>query len=268
MRVEILLAAAAELAPDALPSPDPVSAPAESAEPTPTAPDFPLSAASPAPASLAPFDWHTLVDPDFWDLVPADVPALLNLLPHADLYVQDEVNIDLHPTLTRCWARKGHRGQRLVRAPGQNAKVVGFAAANWRDGWLSHGIALGRTADVYCRQLDHLVAHSHERGRIAIVLADNLGIHTPRGSKKLRETLVTHGDHLRLVYTPQYDPEANPTERFWQPFRHQVTHNHHRDKLYDLYLDAANYFAELDRDPNAVLRHLGSPLAHPNQAAA
>jgi hypothetical protein len=156
----------------------------------------------------------------------------------------------------------------LVRAPGQNAKVVGFAAADWRDGWLSHGVALGRTAAVYCRQLDHLVAHYQERGRTAIVLADNLGIHTPRGSKKLRETLATHGDHLRLLYTPPCDPEANPTERFWHPFRHHLTHNHHREDLYDLCLDARAYFAGLDADPNAVLRHLGSPLARLHQAAA
>ena len=258
------MTAASELVPDALPSPNPVAAPVIAPDPTPV--DPPSAPAAPAPTT--PFDWHSLVDPDRWNLVPADVPDLLALLPRADLYVQDEVNIDLHPTLTRCWSRKGHRGQRLVRAPGQNAKLVGFAAADWRDGWLSHAVALGRTAEVYCRQLDHLVAHSQERGRTAIVLADNLGIHTPHGSKKLRETLATHGDHLRLVYTPPYDPEANPTERFWQPFRDHVTHNHHRDDLYDLNLDACAYFAGLDADPNAVLRHLGSPLARLHQAAA
>jgi transposase len=224
--------------------------------------------ASPTPTAPAPFDWRALVEPDLWGLVPADVPALLALLPAADLYVQDEVDIRLHPTLARCWSRKGRRGQRLVRAPGQNARVVGFGAADWRDGWLSHGIAPGRTADAFCRQLDHLVARSRGRGRIALVLVDNLRVHTPPGSKRLRATLAQHGDALRLVYTPAYDPEANPTERLWPAFRRAVTHNHHRDTMVELYQDARAYFAALDRAPRRVLRQLASPAGSLDQAAA
>ena len=54
-------------------------------------------------AAMAPlaFDWHALVEPDLWEQVPPDVDDLLRLLLRADLYVQDEVNLDLHPTLTR-----------------------------------------------------------------------------------------------------------------------------------------------------------------------
>jgi hypothetical protein len=222
------------------------------------------SVAEPCPA----FDWHDLVEPEHWDQVPADVPELLALLPRADLYVQDEVDIRLHPTLTRCWSRKGKTGQRLVRAPGQSARIVGFGAIDWRDGWVSYGFVLGRTAEAYCGQLTHLVTRSQQRGRIAVVLADNLGIQTPARSKKLREMLATHGDHLRLVYTPAYDPEANPIERFWKPFRHQVTHNHQRENLYDLHIDAYNHFLARDSDPKTALREIGSPFADDDQTAA
>jgi hypothetical protein len=232
------LAAADAVPPDALPSPSTVSLPP------------PL------------FAWRDLVDSDQWSEVPTDVPTLLALLPRADLYVQDEVDIRLHPTLTRCWSRRGRRGQRLVRAPGQSFKVVGFGAVDWRDGWFSHGIARGRTADAFCAQLDHLVARSQERGRVAIVLADNLGIHTPRGSKKLREALERHGDALRLVYTPAYDPDANPMERLWRPFRRLVTHNHHRDCLINLYDDARRCFAHFDRDPRRIRSFIGASFAH------
>jgi DDE superfamily endonuclease len=221
---------------------------------------LPVSASVDAPPRPA-FDWHALVEPDLWELVPPDVPDLLAALPTADLYVQDEVDIRLHPTLTRCWSGKGRAGQRKVRAPGQSSKVVGFAAVDWRDGWLSHGIAPGRTATTYCQQLEHLIGRSQQRQRTAIVLADNLGIHTRRGSTKLRELLDAHADHVQLVYTPAYDPEANPIERLWPPFRRQVTHNHHRDTLSDLYDDARVHFTALDRDPQRVLRHIGSPAA-------
>ena len=233
----------------------PVSAPAPESTPE-LSPE-----SSPEPASLPDFDWHDLVEPDLWSEVPADVDELLRMLPFSDLYVQDEVDVRLHPTLHQVWSRKGSRGQRLVRAPGQSRRFVGFGAFDWCDGFLSIGYGLHRSADVFCLQLDHLVERSKARGRKAIVLLDNLGIHTREGSKLLRKTLDRHEGKLRLVYTPPYDPEANPSERLWPRFRLAVTHNHHRDDLVSLYEDTLGYFDRLDALPNRVLRHLGSPNA-------
>jgi hypothetical protein len=208
------------------------------------------------------FDWRALVEPELWSEVPSDLPELLRMLSKSDLYIQDEVQVRLHPTITRVWSRKGRRNQRLVRAPGQNRKFVGFAAIDWREGWISIGYGLGRTADVFCQQLDHLVERSQGRGQKAMVLTDNLGIHTPEGSKLLRQTLEKHGDKLRLVYTPAYDPEANPAERLFPPFRLAVTHNHHHDEVVGLYEDTVAYFHRLDDHPNLVLSHIGSPFAN------
>ena len=39
--------------------------------------------------------------------VPEDLPWLLRLLPRADVYLQDEVEVALHPTLTRVWWPQG-----------------------------------------------------------------------------------------------------------------------------------------------------------------
>ncbi len=220
-------------------------------------PSTPASQPTMAPT----FDWRSLVDHDLWASVPADIDELLSLLPRADLYVQDEVDARLHPTLTRIWSRKGRRGQRLVRAPGQSNKFVAFAAVDWREGWTGVAFGLRRTADIFCLELDGLVERSQQRGRIAIVLVDNARIHTAAGSKLVRETLKRHGDKLRLVYTPSYDPESNPTERLWPPFRRAVTHNHSRDDRPALYRDAEGWFAHLDVDPNEALQHIGSPFA-------
>ena len=95
------------------------------------------AAASPLPppaADLVPD--ATLAD----DLFPEDLPRLLGLLGRADLYLQDEVEVALHPTLTRVWSRSGRAGQRRVQAPGTNAKQYGFglvtgATGTWTGPW-------------------------------------------------------------------------------------------------------------------------------------
>lgn len=69
------------------------------------------------------------------DEVPEDLPWLLRLLPRADLYLQDKVEVALHPTLTRVWCPRGRPGQRLVEAPGNNAKEYGCGLVDWRAGW-------------------------------------------------------------------------------------------------------------------------------------
>jgi transposase len=119
-----------------------------------------------------------------------------------------------------------------------------------------------------CAQLAHLVERSRQRGRIVLVLWDNLGVHTRRGSKRLQAWLDAHTDEIQLFYTPAYDPHANPAERLWRAMRPRVTHNHHRDDLAGLYADARRYFEGLDAAPEHVLAHIGSPFALTQQAAA
>ena len=143
------------------------------------------AAASPVPP---PID-DLLPDPLLRDELPEDLPWLMRLLPRADVYLQDEVEIALHPTLTRCWCPKGRRGQRLVETPGNNEKQYGFGLVDWRDGWFDWERAAGRRAAPFCAQLRRAVERSQARGRIALVLMDNLGIHTPKGSLLLRQLL-------------------------------------------------------------------------------
>jgi hypothetical protein len=169
----------------------------------------------PAPPPLA----ALLPDPTDTDLLPTDEAwfgALLDRVAGADLYLQDEVSIALHPTLTRLWCRKGRRGQRCVQAPGQTAKKWGFGLVDWREGWFDWAIADKRAAEPFCAQLRRVVERSKARGRLAIVLLDNLGIHTPRRSKLLRALLEEYTDALLLLYTPAYDPDANRIEWLWR----------------------------------------------------
>ena len=58
------------------------------------------------------------------------------------------------------------------------------------------------------------------RGDPAHPILDNLGIHTPKGSRLLRGLL----EELVLVYTPTHDPDANRIEWLWRALRRAVTH--------------------------------------------
>lgn len=80
-----------------------------------------LPSPPPAPAALLS---SLLPDPTCADPLPEDDPVvtrLLRVLPEADVYLQDEVQLAFHPTLTRVWCPAGRRGQRTVQAPGDNA---------------------------------------------------------------------------------------------------------------------------------------------------
>src|SRR5215203_7191181 len=88
------------------------------------------AAASPVPPPACDLIPDATLADDLW---PEDLPRLLGLLGHADLYLQDEVEVALHPTLTRVWSRSGRAGQRRVQAPGTNAKQYGFGLVDWRD---------------------------------------------------------------------------------------------------------------------------------------
>ena len=213
--------------------------------------------ASPAPPPVADLlaELATLVD------LPPDLPALLAGLPRADLYLQDEVQAALHPTLTRVWSPRGRRGQRLIEAPGLNAKVTGFGALDWRDGYFHSLTAPGRRAQPFVDQLTALVARSRARGRHAVVLADNLSIHTPAGSRTLRAFLAEQADAVTIVYPPAYDPDANRIEWLWRTTRRVLTHAHQRTAIADRTTDLTDHFADLAAHPSDVLRHVGSPHA-------
>jgi transposase len=224
------------------------------------------AAASPVPppaADLVPD--ATLADPA--ELWPDDLPDLLKLLGRADLYLQDEVELALHPTLTRVWSRRGRGGQRLVQAPGNNLKQYGFGLVDWRDGHLDFQLAEGRRAGPFVAQLRRAVERSRSRGRVAMVIVDNAATHTARGARLVRALLAELGTaptpELVVVYTPTYDPDANRIEWLWRALRRTVTHTHRRQTLAALLADAQRWAATIT--PAEVLSQIGSPFAPDRQ---
>jgi transposase len=92
-----------------------------------------------------------------------------------------------------------------------------------------------------------------------MVILDNLGIHTPNGSRLLRALLAELGEDLVLVDTPTYDPDANRIEWLWRALRGTVTHTHQRQRLAALVADADRWARTIS--PAQVLSQIGSPFA-------
>jgi hypothetical protein len=178
----------------------------------------------------------------------------------ADVYVQDEAELSLFPTLTRMWTRRGH--QRKIRAPGvRPPKRHECAATDWRNGTIVRIRAEKRNAQAFCRLVERCMTRSARRKRHVIMVVDGARIHKPEGSRRVADLLQRCGQHLKLRYLPGYSPECMPMELLWNDWRDQVTHNHDRLKITELESDSDRYFARCARHPDAVLRRIGSPFA-------
>ena len=175
------------------------------------------------------------------------------------MYVEDETELALLPTLTRCWMRRGH--QRKIPAPGTNQKRHLFAATDWRDGTIVRRYADRRDSPTFCALCDALVRRSRTRRRRALVLTDNAHVHRPEKSRQVAALVQRHGRWLKLVYLPAYSPELQPLDHLFRVLRGRVTHNHHRTSLDALEADAEGFLHELTRHPQRTLRIIGSPFA-------
>jgi hypothetical protein len=144
-----------------------------------------LLAAATAPE---PLPVHDLVEADLWGQLPADLPDLLTLVPRADLY---RARMKCRWPFTRrsrvSDASKGDGGNECREAPGDN-RHPSMASACWTGAMAGSRAALLRDAPPMCdvAQVRAAVARSKQRGRVAIVIADNLKTHTAAGSLLVR----------------------------------------------------------------------------------
>ncbi len=127
--------------------------------------------------------------------------ALTRLLNHpprgADLYVQDEAELSLFPTLTRMWMLRGQ--QRKIRSPGvRPPKRQECAATDWRTGKIVRIRAEKRNAKAFCQLAEKCKARSARCKRRVIFVVDGAKVHTPKGSRLVAEMLQKYGRRLRL----------------------------------------------------------------------
>lgn len=198
---------------------------------------------------------HEVVD-------PADKKAvqwLVDLLRtgRADLYAQDEADLNLLPTLTKTWMLRGE--QLKVKAPGTNEKWSVSAATDLGDGGLLWRNDETRCAAQFCDTLRQCAERSAARGRLAVLLTDNAPGHRVGKTGIVRTALNELTGRVVLVFLPAYSPDLQPAERLWRQWRPNVTHNHVRDKMVDLLADSDAWLRRIATQPKAVLRALAIP---------
>jgi transposase len=168
--------------------------------------------------------------------------------------------LSLFPTLTRLWMLRGR--QRKVRAPGVHPpKRHEGAATAWRTGDIVRVRGEGRNAAWFCRLVEACVARSARRKRRVVVVTDGAKIHTPEGSRRVRQLLARYGRRLRRRYLPKYEPKCMPMEQLGNDWRKHVTHNHDRLRIEEREDDSDHYFQKRAEDPARVLRTISSPDA-------
>ncbi|MGB9880158.1 MAG: hypothetical protein ACPLRM_05280, partial [Anaerolineae bacterium] len=89
----------------------------------------------------------------------------------ADIYVEDEAELALHPTLwnmdstrptlMRMCMKRGRGRQRKIRAPGTNEKRHIFGATDWRERTILHRYNDSRDSATFCALARNCVARSH-----------------------------------------------------------------------------------------------------------
>ena len=152
--------------------------------------------------------------------------------------------------------------QRKVPAPGSRPpKRHECAAADWRTGEICKVRSKQRNAKAFCKMVEKCMARSARRKRRVILVTDGARFHKAEHSRLVKAVCAKYGDRLKLVYLPAYSPECMPMEQLWNDWRDNVTHNHDRSQIDKLAADSDGYFARSQRDPQRVLRTLGSPFA-------
>lgn len=169
------------------------------------------------------------------------------------LLFEDEADLNLNPTLSWCWARKGNRVK--VVTPRQNKKRYVFSAIDPLGGEVFWATSTRKDSASYSSFVEGIMqALPHHK---VIVVQDNFIAH--KSTLTVRK-LSSYEDESRLqrFFLPSYAPELNPVERVWQLMRRRVTHNHRFLTLEEMEEAVDCFFTELRHHPEALLSILGT----------
>jgi transposase len=155
-----------------------------------------------------------------------------------DLYYEDEIDLALLPTITRCWCKRGH--QRKIETPRKNQKRYGAGLIHWVSGKLYWWAKSSHKDHALFRAvLSQVLAPADDKGsRKIYVVVDTYRIHF---AKPVLAKFSAHPKQIELVTRPSSSPQLDPARRFWKHVRRKVTH-HTFFQTIDRLLDAVTGF--------------------------
>ena len=131
---------------------------------------------------------------------------------------QDEVEIHLHPTLTRMWAPVGQQPQ--VPSPGKNYKHVVYGGVDYATSKIRYTMAATKSGTNFLLFLMMLVRVY--AGRKVRLDCDNGRFHH---TKAVYQWLAENKDKLEVFWLPPYCPSLNLIERLWGHLKRTVIAN-------------------------------------------
>ena len=137
---------------------------------------------------------------------------------NAVLIYQDEMEIHLHPALTRMWAPVARQPE--VPAPGKNQKKVIYGGVDYKTGKLTYTVADTKCGMSFLVFLVALLA-AYVGKKICLV-CDNGRFHT---TKAVTAWLDAHRDQVEVYWLPSYCPSLNLIERLWGHLKRTVLAN-------------------------------------------
>jgi transposase len=167
------------------------------------------------------------------------------------LIFQDEMEIHLHPALTRMWAPVAQQPE--VPAPGQNQKRVIYGGVDYQTGRLTYTVAETKCGAAFLAFLVVLLAKYV--GKKIYLVCDNGRFHA---TQAVQGWLAAHRDHIEIYWLPPYSPSLNLIERLWGHLKRTVLAN----VLYDTLPDLVAAFRKGVRRMTGNRDHMGFMFDH------
>ena len=163
--------------------------------------------------------------------------------PEHEVFYLDEADIDLNPRIGLTYIKRGE--QPLVLTPGKNVKYYIAGAFNPRTGAIRYAHGPRKNSDLFIDSL-RVLNNAYRRAKTIHIVLDNYIIHK---SAKTKRALEQFGGRIQLHFLPPYSPEHNPIEGLWKQLHDNVTRNHRRKTMPELWTDVTEFMKHVQPFP-------------------
>ena len=118
-------------------------------------------------------------------------------------------------------------------------------AFNPRTGAIRYAHGPRKNSDLFIDSL-RVLNNAYRRAKTIHIVLDNYIIHK---SAKTKRALEQFGGRIQLHFLPPYSPEHNPIEGLWKQLHDNVTRNHRRKTMPELWTDVTEFMKHVQPFP-------------------